>query len=722
MVTIAARADMTSVADSATGTNLDALFAPQSVAIVGVSSTGRGIGASTFQTLRRFGYDGDLAIVSRSMSEMDGVPSFPSLAEVPGPVDLVLMFTGADRVLATVEESIAIGARAGIVFASGFSEMGEGGIARQREVVGVAREAGFRILGPNCQGVVSYASRVAATFSNAIRGVEDLKPAPVAYVGQSGAIGGSIFDSGRERGCVPSVWVSTGNQADLDVVEISDYLLDQSEVDLLMLYLEQMPRGDAWEAMCVHAAAVDKRVVVLRSGTTPAGRIAVASHTGALVGADKAFNVVSSRHQVISVRDVHEVLDVALAHQAGLSTAGRRLAVVTTSGGAGGLAADAAGRAGLSVARLGTATQEALSTLLPQFASTQNPVDVTADLVSGDPHGLEEVCRLVAQDPNVDQVLVVISVVVGGAARALARALVKAVATSATPLTLAYIASRDRTGDVRQILSDGGVVVFDSISTAIVAAGRVCRSENRDEPEPDAPCGEQPPVTAWTETRGQAFLDQVGIDRPPGILAVTREEAERAGEALGPLVVLKVQSKDIVHKTDAGAVRVGVPSQQVGDAFDAVLDAVARHQPHAEIDGVLVQSMVKPGVELLVGVQIQQHGYPPLVTVGIGGTSVELYADTASRTLPIDVGGAVAMLEELRGSPLLNGYRGQAPCDIEAAAAAIVATGPLCDLLGDRLVEIEINPLIVHEVGAGATAVDFVAYLLDEAAPVVHGR
>jgi acyl-CoA synthetase (NDP forming) len=692
---------------------LDALFNPRSLAVVGVSSTGRGLGAATLKTIQKFGFGGGVAVVNPSADSIAGVPCYPSLGDVPFAIDLVLMFTAAERVQATVEQSIAVGAAAGIIFASGFSELGDDGADRQKTMTAIAREAGFRLLGPNCQGLVVYESRLAATFSNAMRGAEALTPSRVAYIGQSGAIGGSIFDLGRERGCLPSVWVSTGNQGDLDVVEVADHVLGRGDVELLMLYLEQMPRGDAWEAMCARAGELDKRIVVLRSGMTPAGRVAVASHTGALVGADRAFEVVSARHGVIAVRDIDEVLDSALAHRAGLSDAGRRLAVVTTSGGAGGLAADAAARNGLTMAPLSADTVGRLANVLPEFATSQNPIDVTADLISRDPDRFGEVCRLINADPCVDQVLVVISVVVGRPAEALAEALVRVLPSLAKPLSVVYIASRERTQSVREIFQRGGVVVFDSITGAIEASGRVNRAPAVID-SPPARNVTPARVRALTEAEGAELLDAVGIARPASVLASTREEAEAAAASLGEAVVLKVQSPSITHKTELGAVRVGVAPEEAGNVYDEMLRSVRAHDPDAQVDGVLVQAMAPKGVELLIGVQVQDHGYPPLATVGMGGTAVELYADLSSCALPVDEAGALAMLRDLRGWPLLDGHRSAAPADVAAATRAIVGAGRLCGLLGEQLVEFEINPLIVHPQGEGATAVDFVAYLLED--------
>jgi succinyl-CoA synthetase beta subunit len=216
-----------------------------------------------------------------------------------------------------------------------------------------------------------------------------------------------------------------------------------------------------------------------------------------------------------------------------------------------------------------------------------------------------------------------------------------------------------------------------------------------------------------TEAEGAAFLDAVGIARPAGLLTTTRRHAREVAQGLGTAVVLKVQSASVTHKTEVGAVRVGVPVDEVGDVFDEIVGSVRSHDPTAVIDGVLVQAIAPKGVELLIGVQVQENGYPPLVTVGIGGTAVELYADLASSALPIDEDGALALLQNLRGWPLLDGYRSAPHADVTAAARAIAAAGRLCELLGEDLVEFEINPLVVHADGEGATALDFVAYLLD---------
>jgi acyl-CoA synthetase (NDP forming) len=700
---------------------LDALLAARSVAVVGVSTGRRGLGYSTLKTIKRFGFGGELVVIHPKATEIAGTPCYPNLQAVPHTVDLALLFTSGDQIMASVADAAAAGVKAVVIFASGFSESVGNGAERQREIVDLARRSGIRILGPNCQGVVSTEAQLAATFSNALW-VDGLGPgAPVAYIGQSGAIGGSIFDLGRERGLLPAIWVTTGNQADVTVVEMAEHVLERIDIRLLMLYLEHVPHGVEWLRLCVRANELGKQIVLLRSGTTHAGRHAVASHTGSLVGRDEAFNLLCQGNGVITVSDVNEMVDVAMSWVSHDLPAGNRLGVVTTSGGAGGLAADLAARAGLRMASLSGPTVSALADMLSDFATPQNPVDVTADLVASRPQDLERVCAVVAADPEVDHVLVVVSAVVGGTAQALARSIVDFQSTWPGRVSVAYLASHDRTLDVRRILADGGVPVFSSIRSAVDTLGRLAfraSGGSGSRPAPDPRSGASTGhISGMTEARGAPYLQASGITTPAGELATDRHHAERIAAGLGDDLVLKLQSAQIAHKTELGLVVMGVAARAAGDVCDELVSRARTAMPEADIEGVLVQKRASGGVELLVDVQMQDNGYPPLLTVGLGGTAVELYADVATRLLPVDHEGAMSLLRQLQGYPLLDGFRGAEPLDVDAAADAIVATARLSDLLGERLIEFEINPLIVHQRGEGATAVDFVAYLRDADQP-----
>ncbi|SDG36846.1 acetate--CoA ligase family protein [Pseudonocardia oroxyli] len=703
---------------------LDALLRPKSVAVVGVSSSGRGLGATTVRTIQRFGFDGPLVAINPRATEVAGVPCFPTLREVPHHVDLALLFTGGDRIRESVLDAAAAGVGAIVIFASGFAEGGADGAAREREIIELARAHGIRVLGPNCQGVVSLSSGLAATFSNALWTDEIGQPSPVAYIGQSGAIGGAVFDLGRERGCVPGLWISTGNQADLSVVELAERALDDDGLRVLMLYLESVPHADDWIPLCRRATELGKHIVLLRSGTTEVGRSAVASHTGSMVGQDEAFKLASAASGVVVVSDINELVDAAMSLVRGATPSGSRIGVVTTSGGAGGLCADMSVELGLEMATLAPETGAALVPVLSDFAQPHNPVDVTADLVSGRPHDLGEVCRLVAEDPAVDHVLVVVSAVVGKIAERIAKGIVEARGRSQKAFSVVYLSSHDRTLQVRRIFAEGGIPVFDSIGAALRATARLVSA---GPVRPDSSSGHASSATSdgpvyrvLTEAEGSPVLAAAGITVPGGTLTTSRAEAESAAAELGDDLVVKLQSPQILHKTEMGLVVVGAAAAEVGALYDEMTARARQHAPHAVVEGVLVQRRVRSGVEVLIDVQVQDKGYPPVLTVGLGGTAVELYADVETGLLPVDQDTALQMLRRLRGWPLLDGFRGGQVHDVDAAAAAIVATSEVATALGPELVEFEINPLIVHEKGHGATAVDFVAHLDPTAAAPIE--
>jgi acyl-CoA synthetase (NDP forming) len=570
----------------------------------------------------------------------------------------------------------------------------------------------MRILGPNCQGIVNVHHKLAGTFSNALWAKRFGEPMPVAYLGQSGAVGGSVFDLGRERGCMPAVWMSTGNQVDVGVVECARYLVEKPDLDVFMLYIEQVPEYGEWYDLCSRAHDLGKRIVVLRSGQSDAGRLATASHTGAITGNSEAFDIVSKRFDVVLAGDVNELVDVAMLWNAGVRRTASRLGIITTSGGMGSVTADIASRHSLDVVTLDQATVARLTGRLSSFAAPQNPVDVTADLVASRPHDFGEVCRAVAEDANVDVVVVVLSAVVGGVATALAAALVEARASSSVPFVIVYLSSHDRTGDVRAILAQAHLPVFDSASQAVRGVAMTSFAPHSPTAGAHDIAGDRSNrTTVVTEAEATAIFRQAGIQIPEGALVTSRAAAVEIGHQLGGRLVLKVQSPDILHKSGLGLVMVDVGPDDVGASYDQLVARAGARAQAARVLGVLVQRRVHAGTELLVGVQAQALGYPPVVTVGIGGVGVEIYADAASDLLPIDRDRAIGLLRRLRGWPLLDGFRGGEHADLDATVDAIIATSTVAECLGPRLREFEINPLIVHQEGDGATAVDFVAHL-----------
>ncbi len=671
-------------------TNWDRVFRPRSVALVGVSGRPGHPMARPLEWLRDRGYAGRVLPVNPKYSELGSLPCHPDLTSVPGPVDLVLCLTPAENVVATVEAAGAVGAAAVVVFASGFAEVGAGGAALQADLVAAAHAAGVRVIGPNCQGLFVAESRLFATFSAAA--ARPLASASgIAYVGQSGAVGGSLLDLAAARGLDLSAWVSTGNQADVDLTEIGRVLVADPEIRVLAMYTESLPRGEDYVRLAVEARAAGTALVVLRSGRSETGRRAALSHTGAMLGDHPAFDLVSREHGVVLVDDVEEMLAAAALLRGQARPTGRRVAVLTSSGGAGTLAADRCADADLAVPELGAATQQALTALVPSFGAVQNPVDVTAQQFNDGGDAFARVCAIVRADASVDAVVVVLTMLVGETARALAADLARVVhdaPAGAPPLVVVWMAGEDATAEARRILTGAGVPVLSSVALAARVLGAAAPSRVAS-----PVLGGAVPIAPGD---GWDLLDRLGVRTPAALRIETAEAAAEAVVKVGGRAALKAVAPGLEHKTELGGVRLDVtPDRAAAEAEDLFASVPG-------VRAVLVQEQVPAGVELLVSVTAPAEGWPGILTVGRGGTEVELHRDLVHALAPVSAETARALLSSLRCWPLLAGHRGTPPRDVEGAVAAVERISRAGRAPGVR--ELEVNPLVVGR--SSAVAVD----------------
>jgi acyl-CoA synthetase (NDP forming) len=690
---------------------IDRMFHPRGVALLGVSGRAGNIMGRPLRYLVEHGFQGGIYPINPRYDELEGKRCYPSLADVPGPVDLVLVLLPSDQAVDAIHQAGAAGASAAVVFASGFAEVGPEGAALQRSLAEAGRQAGVRVLGPNCQGMLYAPTGLTATFTAAAD-----RPLPhgdgVAYVGQSGAVGGSILDLATEMGLALTAWVSTGNQADLGLVEIASVLLDDAAVHVVMLYIEAIGDGTAYARLARKARDADKRLVVLASGRSSAGRRAAASHTGSMLGDDVGFVLTSRRYNVVLVDDIDELLAVAATLATMPAPEGRRLAVVTTSGGAGSLAADRCEDHHVELPELTTATQDRLRPLIPDFGALANPVDVTAQLFNRGAQAFGDVCRIVADDPGVDAVAVLLTMVVGEPGARLAEDLVATAASLSKPLLIAWLAGRQLTVEGREIFREAGVPVFSTIGALAKAAGSIAPAHHRGTPPASlagVPTLDTERVTRLVnvagEVDGPALLEAIGVAQPTSVLVASAAEAEAAVARLGAPAAMKLQAGALAHKSDVGGVRLGVQAAGAGRVHDELCAAAAAHHVQ-DLHGVLVQEMVPAGTEIIIGATAGRDGFPPVVTVGLGGVATELYRDVASGLAPVTPADAWSMLRSLRAWPLLAGFRGAPPGDVDKAVDAIVRVSHAAVAAGGRLLEFEINPLIVAPRGGGAVAVD----------------
>jgi acyl-CoA synthetase (NDP forming) len=682
--------------------NLDALFSPRSIAVVGASQNPQKVGGMPVQLLRRLGYAGAIYPVNPAAAEVQGLKAFASIAELPQPIDMAIVAVPADGVEQAVEQLIAHEGRAAVVLSSGFAEMGEQGAAVQARIAARARASGLALLGPNCLGVMNLRKSVFATFSPA-----PLAGAPqagtVAIVSQSGAFGAYAYSLARKGGLGLSHWVTTGNEAAVSVADVIDWLADDADTKVILAYIEGARDGAALQRALAKARAAGKPVIVTKVGRTEAGARAAMSHTASLSGEDAVYQAVFDATGAIRARTVDEMFRLGQAFAMGTPPAGRRLAIVTVSGGVGTLMADAASDEGLELPPLPAGVAEALRARI-LFCATDNPVDVTGQ-VTADLPVLGIAAQGAATSGEYDALVIFVAAAL--ASPLLAPAIVQTVrstlaAAPAVPVALCGIADEA----TRQALMEAGCLVYEEPTHAVeVLAAKARWAAHRAE-RVAMPVPLQVAPAVLNEVEALAFLAAHGVPAAPHRLTHSPAEAIAAWKALGGQAVLKIVSADLLHKSDVGGVRVGLRSEQeVREAYDGILTAVGRLAPQARQQGVLVARKLEPLAEVMLGAR-HDPVFGTVVVLGLGGVAVELHARTAVLTAPTTAETVRAHLDGLGVLKLLGGWRGRPAVDAQALVDAVLRFAELAAALGPRLGTLEINPLMVT--GDGVAAADAV--------------
>ena len=709
---------MTELQDDTVGVAVNALLAPRAVAVIGASDSSV-FARRLISNLERHGFGGEVFLVNPRRSTVAGRTCYPTIGAVPESVDLAILMVGSELVVGALRECAEAGVAVACVAASGFAETGEEGRARQAEVAGIVGDTGMRVLGPNCMGVVVQGTGLVATFSQAVD-TDLLEGSGAAYIGQSGAIGGAVLGLCRERGVGLSAWCTTGNEVDLTSVEIARGMLERPDIRTVALYLEAVPHGAGWLQLLDAARERGKQLVLLRTGRSQAGQRAAASHTGALVRGDAAFDLVNRRDGVIVVDDVAGLIDVLEALEFQRLRPGTRVGVVSSSGGLATLMADSLELAGVPLAELSGATRQDIAQLIPDYGSTENPIDVTAQLFNGDGRGFEHVCASVMADPQVDSLAICLTTIVDDAATELATSIAKVVGASEKHAFVVWVAPEGQTGDARKILRSAGIPTGIAIRPQLdlltnLNSGSAATTQYPTRRTPSGDIGAALRVVAGhtgtvTEAEGGAVLDALGIQRPRAALARSAQDAAAAAARLaGPsgTVVMKIQSPKILHKSDIGGVAVGIPVNEVESTYTQIIDSVMSTDPTAR--DVLIQELAGPGLELILSVTGSRDGYPPIITVGFGGVTTEITRDVVSELAPLHPEAALQMLQRLRGWPLLDGYRGTPPVEVARLVDTMCVLAEFAAEAGDKLGEIEINPLRVSPVAV--TVLDLVIEL-----------
>jgi acetate---CoA ligase (ADP-forming) len=705
--------------------DIGAMLWPRTVALVGASPDSDSLRGRILRVMRAHPFAGEFYPVSRSHAEIGGIRAYATLADLPQRPDLAVIIIPAEHVPAELERCGKAGVRSAVILSSGFAEAsGNAGVEMQAQIRAIARRYDMAVLGPNSEGFANTAAALCPTFSPAMEPSETpLLPAKargqLAVIGQSGGIGFSFFDHGRAKELSFRYIVTTGNEACLETLDVAEYVLDEGKTDALLLLLEDVKCGETFKRVAEKALKAGKPIIVNKIGQSQAGVRAAASHTAALAGSYAAYQAMFQRYGIIEGRDIGEMVDIASGFVAwGLRLPlGNRVAICTASGGGGGWMADACTAAGLEVPELDPATRAAIDVHLPAYGTSQNPVDATAQAIFK--IGYAGLAEMVVNSPSIDAVIVVMTARSAKNVERHAEHFARLAQEAGKPILL-WSYTLPAPGSVR-ILSEAGYPLFTSIPNCartlrLMADYRALRERFMAPIEPRLPVstdragvakalrGRGPILCEW---HARPILASYGIGGNAfGTLATSERDACDAAEAIGGPVALKVQSPDIVHKTEAGALALALATRgEVRTAYQRVLGNAARHVPGARIEGVLVQPMSPPGREVLLGIKCDPT-FGPLLMVGLGGVRVEVVNDVILRPVPLSEGDARAMLRRLRGARLLDAHRGAPAADVDALVDMMVKLARLASDHAAAIAEIDLNPVIVYPEGAGAAVVD----------------
>ncbi len=697
---------------------LDPLFYPSSIAIVGASQNLVKPSGIPIALLTLYGYSGKVYPVNPKYDQVGGWKCYPTLADIPGPVDLAIIGVPAAATMEALRQCAAAGVKVAVVFTSGFAEVDESGRKVQDEMRRLAQSSGMRILGPNCLGVMNLYNGSVPCFMFHDKPSGLFYPEKLSYITQSGGLGAIIYQMVLQHSVGFNYFVSTGNEADISFAEVLSYLVERQEVGLIGGYIEGLQRDGRLFMEALHKALQRRKLVAFQKvGRTAAGATAAASHTGALVGEDRVYDGVFKQFGAVRADDVEQMNALFLLHAAGRMPAGKNIGVITISGGGGVVVADKCPQFGLEVVRLTEKTQHSLRQFFPPYGAVANPVDLTSAIFT-DQTLFQRAIRTVMEDPRVHMGAFFYNLLMPDPDAA-QKIIDVYYATSKPLVVFTWPTGQDFAVEAREKMIRAGVPVIEHVPSGLWALAALADWVKKTEkagafPEYRPGVEKQRALEvirrsrerSLTESLSKEILRAYGIPVTREKLAHSAAEAVAAAEEMGYPVVLKVESPDILHKTEAGGVVLNLENRAaVEKAYDLIIKRARSYKPAARLEGVLVQEMLPPGLEVILGMK-RDPIFGPTILFGLGGIYVELLKDVALRVAPLREEDAREMIAEIQGKALLDGVRGQPPRDRAALVEILMRLSRMAVELGDEIAELDINPLILYPEGEGAVAAD----------------
>jgi len=705
------------------GHSLDAIFSPQSIAVLGTSTSKGKVGHDIFSNILHGGFQGTLYPVNPKAKSILSVRCYESILTIPDSIDLALIILAPAAALKAIEECVIKKVKGVVIISAGFKEVGGEGLEIEEKIKSICKEAGIRIVGPNCLGVINPSPSVSLNASFSAR-----MPSKghISFISQSGALCTAVLDFAADRGFGFSKFISIGNKADVDELDLLRYYHEDSETHVIMIYMEDLARtGKEFIDVAKEITTGDNPtpILVIKSGRSVAGAAAAASHTGSLAGSDAVYDALFAEAGVIRCESVNELFDLAQGFAPRKYPTGRNIAIVTNAGGPGIIATDMTENAGMNLAVFSEETVEELKRHLPPTANFNNPVDVIGDAARD---RYENALTTVISDEGVDGALIILTPQSMTDAIGTATAISEISRRTLKPITCAFMGVVDVSPGVK-ILQKAGVPVYDFPENAAKVLGKLylahCWLSRRILPQYKLEYDVEKAralirehldnsETLLGEYEGSQILQCYGLKTLDMEIATSPSAAVDIARRIGYPVVMKIVSPDIIHKSDAKGVRVGIrePGEVETTYTDIVACAVA-YKEDARIRGVLIQQIAMAGDEVILGNKRDQQ-FGPMVMFGFGGIFVELFKDVVFRVAPFGRNTARRMVKSIQAYPLLTGFRGKPVADIEEIEKCLVRVAQMVND-NPEIRELDINPLLVHPKGKGATVVDIVLRLKD---------
>jgi acetate---CoA ligase (ADP-forming) len=687
--------------------NLDSLFAPKSIAVIGASNREGSVGRAVFTNILLNEYTGTVYPVNPKDRSISGVRAYQSISDLPESVDLGVIVVPASAVSSVTEQCGKKGVKGLIIISAGFKEVGGDGVDLERQVLSLAQKYSMRLVGPNCLGAINTDTgvRLNASFASQmpVRG-------SIAFASQSGALGEAVIDYATGEGIGFSKFISLGNKADVSENDVLEYLGDDPQTKVILLYIEDIVDGRKF-VDTVTRVTEKKPIIAVKAGVSPEGAKAASSHTGALAGSDEAYNAILKQSGVIRVESIIDLFDYARAFAMQPAPHGNRVAIITNGGGPGIMATDASVRYGLQISQFSESTKNRIRAGLPKEASVNNPIDLVGD-AQADRY---ELALSALQDDSVDCGLILLTPQAMVDLKKVAETIASVGPRTGKTVLTSILGLTDITPAV-EVLESNNIPHYIFPESAVRALAAMYEHQRWiDRPRTqmrhfDVDTGKAREIIASAKNAHLTNLPQddalkilsvYGLPVIKTETAVSKAEAVVAAKRIGFPVAMKIVSPDVVHKIDVGGVKLDLNSDQdVSGAYDEIQKNVKSHVPSARLEGVLVQEYLTGGTETIVGIH-RDPKFGPLLMFGLGGIYVEAYRDVSFRLAPIRELSAINMISDIRGSKILQGFRGQAPADTAAIVDCIQRLSQLSVELPE-VVDLDVNPLVALDHGCRA--------------------